>query len=61
MIFFQVQTTDETDSTITRIHNLPSRLDSTELRIVDFTEEIPDLRSDILNAILDLSAELESR
>ncbi|OXA59036.1 Translation initiation factor eIF-2B subunit beta [Folsomia candida] len=38
----------------------PSRLDSTELGIVDFTEEVPDLRSDILNAILDLSAELES-
>lgn len=29
--------------------------------IVDFSEVVPDLRSDILNAILDLSAELESR
>jgi len=38
----------------------PSRLDSSEFGNLDFTEEIPDLRSDILNATLELSSELES-
>lgn len=36
-----------------------SRLDSDAK--VDYTEELPDLRSDILGAILDLSSELENR
>jgi len=38
-----------------------SRLDSVDSGMVDFSEEVPDLRSDILNAILELDFELESR
>lgn len=38
-----------------------SKLDSEHGTIINCAQDIPDLRSEILNAILELSAELESR